>query len=106
IDLESLFHVPHSNVRVDQNNAHVKAFEQLTKSVRAIGLLPFFFGKNNADVSGIGQKGKVQSIIKVPQIKRPNSSSMKVERDFVEMESASNQPKLNGKFVQARDYLG
>src|SRR5699024_7281970 len=73
---------------------------------RAIGLLPFFFGKNNADVSGIGQKGKVQSIIKVPQIKRPNSSSMKVERDFVEMESASNQPKLNGKFVQARDYLG
>ncbi|MFC0523606.1 type 2 lanthipeptide synthetase LanM family protein [Pontibacillus salicampi] len=105
IDLESLFHVPHSQVRVDQENAHVKAFEQLTKSVRAIGLLPFFFGEHNTDVSGIGHKGKSQSIIKVPQIKNPKSSQMKVERDFVDMEATSNQPKLHGDYIQAQDYM-
>ncbi|MCR6097295.1 type 2 lantipeptide synthetase LanM [Salipaludibacillus agaradhaerens] len=105
VDLESLFHIPYEHLKTDTESAYVKAEKKLNSSVRTLGLLPFFFGRENVDISGIGRKGKVQSFIKLPQIKNPNKDDMKIEREYVSMDSSSNHPKWNGEFVYAQDYI-
>ncbi|WP_416150015.1 type 2 lanthipeptide synthetase LanM family protein [Salipaludibacillus sp. HK11] len=105
VDLESLFHIPYENLKIKTESAYVKAEQKLNSSVRTLGLLPFFFGDKNVDISGIGRKGEVQSFIKLPQIKNPNTDFMKIEREYVDMESSSNHPKCNGKYVYAQDYV-
>ncbi|MFE4712817.1 type 2 lanthipeptide synthetase LanM family protein [Paenibacillus sp. NPDC056722] len=106
IDLESLFHIPYENMKNHKNeDAFNKAEQQLFLSVRSIGLLPFFFGDSQVDVSGIGRKGKVQSFIKVPQIKNLNTDGMKIEREYLTTDDTSNHPKLDGNYVYAQDYI-
>lgn len=103
IDLESLFH-PAYQKKKDGMDAYEKAETQLHKSVRALGLLPFFFA-GKADISGIGRKGKAKSIIKVPQLINLKTAEMSVKRDYVEIDTANNHPMLENKFVYAKDYV-
>ncbi|SFQ22815.1 type 2 lantibiotic biosynthesis protein LanM [Salibacterium halotolerans] len=103
IDLESLFHIPYDQeIKTD---AYDKAKDKLNVSVKALGLLPFFFGEKDVDISGIGRKGEVQSFMKLPQIKNPNQENMKIEREYVSLTSSPNHPKLNGEFVDSKEYL-
>ncbi|MFZ4452513.1 type 2 lanthipeptide synthetase LanM family protein [Salibacterium aidingense] len=103
IDLESLFHIPYD--QENRTDAYEKAKDKLNVSVKALGLLPFFFGDKNVDISGIGRQGEVQSFMKLPQIKNPNQENMKIEREYVSLKSSPNHPKLNGEFVDSKEYL-
>ncbi|RPK12626.1 type 2 lanthipeptide synthetase LanM family protein [Priestia endophytica] len=103
IDLESLFHVPYE--REVKEDAYFKAQQKLNTSVRSLGLLPFFFGGKNVDISGIGRRGKVKSVMKVPQIVNQYSDDMKIERNFIEMNPSMNHPVLKGKQIYAKDYV-
>ncbi|MBT2289865.1 type 2 lantipeptide synthetase LanM family protein [Paenibacillus albidus] len=106
IDLESLFHIPYEKKEnITNEDAFNKAEQQLFLSVRALGLLPFFFGDSKVDISGIGRKGKVKSFIKVPQIKNLNTDAMKIEREYLTTDDTSNHPKLDGNYVYAQDYI-
>ncbi|MDZ5606025.1 type 2 lanthipeptide synthetase LanM family protein [Bacillus pseudomycoides] len=102
IDLESLFHMPYKEQ--ETSDAYGKAKEKLASSVKSIGLLPFIFGSNHIDVSGIGQKGEVETFIKVPKIKLDNGT-VKVEREYGKMNAALNHPKINGTYANANDYI-
>lgn len=102
IDLESLFHMPYQEK--DISDAYNKIKEKLSSSVKSIGLLPFIFGNNHTDVSGIGQKGEVETFIKVPRIKL-DDGTVKIEREHGKMNAALNHPKINGKYVDANNYI-
>lgn len=101
IDFESLFHMPYEEERTDDAFSYAK--RKLSNSVKSIGLLPFIFGSNHVDVSGIGQKGKSKTFIKVPKITL--NGEVKVEREYGETGGAMNHPKVAGEFVNAHDYI-
>lgn len=102
VDLESLFHMPYQEKNI--SDAYNKTKEKLSTSVNSIGLLPFIFGTNHVDVSGIGQKGEVKTFIKVPKIKL-SEDTVKIEREYDKMNAALNHPKLNGTYVDANHYI-
>ncbi|MFD2655622.1 type 2 lanthipeptide synthetase LanM family protein [Gracilibacillus thailandensis] len=102
IDLESLFHMPYQEKNV--SDAYNKTKEKLSTSVKSIGLLPFIFGSNHTDVSGIGQKGEVNTFIKVPKIKL-DEDTVKIEREYGKMNASLNHPKINGQYVEANHYI-
>lgn len=104
IDLESLFHPFYEREEVKETSAYMQAEKQLQESVRALGLLPFFFG-GKSDISGIGRKGKAKSLIKIPQLKDLKTAKMSVKREYMDVGDSYNYPQINDHFINARDYV-
>ncbi|ALX48801.1 hypothetical protein AOX59_09345 [Lentibacillus amyloliquefaciens] len=110
IDLEPLFHqAVHPSMKAV--TAVEKASQVLERSVKSTGILPvqlYFAGNDEnkgVDLSGLGGKDKQSSPFKVSQIVQKQSDRMKIEKDYFQMSSEKNNPKLKGEDVNIVDYL-
>ncbi|GHO51856.1 type 2 lanthipeptide synthetase LanM family protein [Ktedonobacter robiniae] len=106
VDLEALFH-PRWILNED-GMAKRPAFHILDHSVRRIALLPERFWSTEAfegvDLSGLGS-GEGLSPHPVARWEDVASDEMKLVREHIEMRGGNNLPRLNGRSMQAVDYL-
>lgn len=103
IDLESLFNVK-SSLEKFRNASDVNQ-QRLSHSVKSTGVLPFVFGNNKADISGIGRRGETQSSIKVPTIKNERTSNVKIISEYKTMQASQNHPKYKNQHVNELEYI-
>jgi type 2 lantibiotic biosynthesis protein LanM len=107
IDLEALFHPRLENG--DAQGAQEAAGSALNYSVLRIGLLPtrIWGGEDysGVDMSGLGSAAGQLSPNSVPHWERIDTDEMHVVRKRVEMPGAQNRPMLDGREVNAQDYL-
>ncbi|MBU8568839.1 type 2 lantipeptide synthetase LanM family protein [Virgibacillus pantothenticus] len=104
IDLESLFNVKSSLVEF-QNASDVNQ-HRLAHSVKSTGVLPFTFGNNKSDISGIGRRGDTQTFIKVPTIQNERTSNVKIVSEYKTLQASQNHPKYKNQHVNELEYIG
>jgi type 2 lantibiotic biosynthesis protein lanM len=102
IDLETLIHPQ----IVDRNNdlsAFKKASKKFESSVITTGLLPIFLKGN--EVGGVSMNSEQISTFKTDYIKDTNSDNIHIEREYYVISPKNNNPIINGKIVDAKDYI-
>jgi len=107
VDLESLFH-PRWEIEDSARPDERLAGEALGESVLRIGLLPFQVGEGEGavDLSGVASVAGQPSPQPVIQWRGVGTDEMRVIRERVTMEGASNRPSLAGREVQAAEFTG
>ncbi|WP_077701885.1 type 2 lanthipeptide synthetase LanM family protein [Virgibacillus dokdonensis] len=103
IDLESLFNVK-SSLDEFQNATDINR-HRLAHSVKSTGVLPFVFGNEKSDISGIGRRGDTQTFIKVPTIKNERTSNVKVISEHKTLQASQNHPKYKNQHVNELEYI-
>jgi class II lanthipeptide synthase len=108
VDLESLFHPrlkPGRTPRPDERLAG----EALADSVIRVGLLPFRVGENEEfggiDLSGVAVVAGQPTPEPVIQWKGIGTDEMRVVRERVTMEGGRNRPSLDGREVEAAEFM-
>ncbi len=107
IDLETIFHhVPEMKI---EETAEVKAKLMVVNSVLGTGLLPHLFYRSadgrGVDISGISTKAQ-ELPIPILQVENEGTDEMRFVRKKATLKANYyNAPKLNGKIVEAADYI-
>jgi type 2 lantibiotic biosynthesis protein LanM len=105
VDLESLLH-PRWEIKEPARPDERLAGDALGESVLRIGLLPFQVGEGEGavDLSGVASVAGQPSPQPVIQWRGVGTDEMRVIRERVTMEGASNRPSLDGREVQAAEF--
>lgn len=106
VDLESLFHPAGLREAAAQAGA---ASRTIGGSVLRVGLLPFQVGQSDEfagiDLSGVAEVAGQPTPQKVLQWADVGTDAMRVVRDRATMEGGQNRPMLDGRAVDAADFL-
>jgi class II lanthipeptide synthase len=107
VDLEALFH-PRLVGKEPQRPDERLAGKTMARSVLRIGLLPFRLGGNEefagVDLSGVAAVAGQQTPQPVMQWQGTGTDEMRVVRERVAMEGASNRPTLDGREIDAAEH--
>ncbi|UAL58346.1 type 2 lantipeptide synthetase LanM family protein [Clostridium sporogenes] len=111
IDLETLFH-PYVKIYSNkfETPSQKLANDVIENSVQSIGILPHFIMDESVsdaviDISGLGGEKEQKSPFKSYVVKNQNTAHMKVVRENLKIPSEKNNPVLNGKVQQSKDYV-
>lgn len=111
VDHETLFHhrVPEETDADLQNDALLRAVEDLGNSVLRVGLLPgWMLGKDKRvvyDASGLGAIGGQQVPFRRPRLVNPNTDAMELKFESGKLPATHNLPLLNGTPVPLDNYI-
>ncbi|HEX9945381.1 MAG TPA: type 2 lanthipeptide synthetase LanM family protein [Thermoanaerobaculia bacterium] len=108
VDLESLFH-PRLERRESARPDERLAADAVTDSVLRVGLLPFRVGENEefagVDLSGVAVVAGQPTPQPVIQWQGIGTDEMRVIRERALMEGGSNRPALDGREVEAAEFM-
>jgi class II lanthipeptide synthase len=109
VDLESLFH-PRLEAGKTQGPDDRLAGQALADSVIRVGLLPFRVGESDEsggiDLSGVAVVAGQPTPQPVIQWQGVGTDEMRVVRERVAMEGGNNRPSLDGREVEAAEFMG
>lgn len=111
VDHETLFHhrVPEETDADLQNDALLRAVEDLGNSVLRVGLLPgWMVGKDRRvvyDASGLGAIGGQQVPFRRPRLVNPNTDALELKFESGQLPTTHNLPSLNGTPVPLDNYI-
>lgn len=106
IDLESLFHIPETQLESD--NASQEASRMLQNSVFSIGMLPsrIWISKegDSVDVSALGGIAGQMSSLPLPVLENTGTDEIKLVRKKLGLRSESNLPVFDGNAMDVTNF--